>query len=199
MLKPARSIIIEKGLNIQQPDLGNKPKGKFAYLYLSHVEADSVDKLLISIVNQVARGDSHMQSVIEKFNVSRGHRKTMVPTVPELTTLIDNLTKNAPIYVVADAADEVDQTIREPFIKALKPRKRHLTGVSLLVTSRIQQDFETLSMGFRRESIVAHNADLGLYIDHIIEEHGDLERVAPPGSNVRKELHSILKVKCDGM
>lgn len=99
-------------------------------------------------------------------------------------------------FVVVDALDEASPEYRAHLMKLLQPQSDNL---SVLVTSRLLDEFTDMSESFERINIEANSRDLDLFIDYEFSTRSRLKSFLRQDPHLQHEVKSAVKKACDGM
>lgn len=178
-------------------NLSHSPGEAFvAYLYLSYKSKPNMSELLGSILRQLQQGLDIIPQIRREFEecqkAGKCNGKVQRLSEKEIKSLLSHFTAGRKVYIVIDAMDECEYSIREPLLKHL----RSIPGeIKILVTSRDLNHFDSLSEGFNRSMIEAHDDDMEEYIGRMIDGSPVLASVP----NLRDEIKAQVKSKSGKM
>ncbi len=190
-----RSIIIEHLRELQTNLKQTAESPMIAFLYLSYKNIHTIEQLLGSVIRQLVQNEEPLPQPVTKLWTRRNQGDDPA-TVKDLTELLKALVQDRHGYVVIDALDECSPDYRLRLIKVLEAESENL---SLLVTSRLLDDFDEISKGFENIPVRADSCDLDLFIDHEIETRPRLKRFSEQDSTLRGEIKEAVRKACDGM
>lgn len=190
------SIVITHLLKYQARFNQTINKTRVAYLYLSYQETYTVAELLGCIVKQLIGNDKlflRNVATIWEADYGRGDKQITINTLSEL---FRDLLEESPVYIIVDALDECAPENRLKLMECLQPASENL---SILVTSRLLDEFDFMSKDFKLFNIEAHPSDLDLFIEHQFATMPKLLRYAKEDPKLRDEVKKHVKEACDGM
>jgi hypothetical protein len=171
-----------------------RANNKIAFLYLTYKQETSLHQLLGSVARQLV--DDEMPTPkplkdLRKKNLNTGRKE---PTLQELDELLHELVADKQVFIIVDALDEL-KADRKKLVNHLSRVHRN---IKLLFTSRLLENFEELSEGFKQIEIVAHRNDIHGYIDHVICQSRRLGKFMKLDSTLEEDIKYEVTRKSDG-
>jgi hypothetical protein len=172
------------------------PNIRIAFLYLTYKEETSLAQLLGCVAKQLVEDEVPTPKPLKELwekNVRKGN-KVSAPPLDQLDTLLAELAQNKKVFIVVDALDEL-KTDRQKLVSHLSRIHRH---VKLLFTSRLLEDFETLSQGFKQVAIEAHKEDIHGHINDAIRDSTRLQKFMKLDPRLELQIKYEVTRKSDG-
>ncbi|KAH6612812.1 hypothetical protein B0J18DRAFT_441118 [Chaetomium sp. MPI-SDFR-AT-0129] len=189
------SIVIAHLLALQEQLKGSRDSARVAYLYLSYNEEYTLQELLGSVIKQLVAVDEVVPECVVKVWKKRGQGGDTA-TIQDFSDMLRDLVRERRALIVVDALDECRPEYRLRLMSLLQPES---SNVSLLVTSRLLDEFDEVSSDFEKIKITANSTDLDLFIDHEFRWHPRLKKFLRMDPTLQEEVKNSIKSACDGM
>ncbi|KAI8628105.1 hypothetical protein F5Y19DRAFT_153729 [Xylariaceae sp. FL1651] len=189
------SIIIAHLFELQESLKYNEGNPRIAYLYLSYKATHTIEQLLGSVIKQFVQDEEPLPQPLVKLWTRRNQGDDPA-TVKDLSELLRTLFEDRSGYIVVDALDECPPNYRLRLMKVIETQSENL---SILVTSRLLDEFDEISKNFERLNIRANPSDLSLFIDHEFDTKSRLRKFSQQDRNLRDEVKEAVRNACDGM
>ncbi|KAE8146616.1 ankyrin repeat-containing domain protein [Aspergillus avenaceus] len=188
------SIIIKRMLDLQNSSNTGPQSPRIAYLYLSYKETYTLDQLLGSIINQVIMDPRTLpESLIKNWEQCKfGAHK---PTLGALMDVLEELLRDHPIYIVVDALDEYPMEDRNQLLRRL----RGFNNVSILITSRMLPEMETLANDGTIVDIKANPKDIDLFLDSKMKRSSRFKSFESESPGLLDEIKVAIRKACSEM
>lgn len=207
LLKASSSIIIEHMRQLASSLRPGPNVGKVAYLYLQYGKRPPIHELVGSIVRQLVEDDAQLPEVVlQQYNTHARNGETKA-TETLLSSLLCELASQRPVYIVLDALDEYrcgsteeeDESICKRLLKYIVPDGAEKGSISILITSRLLDEFTDLSKNFHRVNIGANERDIAIFVDHEFDDKSRLQEFAEMDSGIRDLVKETITRDCGGM
>lgn len=126
-------------------------------------------------------------------------RGNEAPTFGDLSNLLGELSKQQPVCIIVDALDECPSAIRGRLVKVLQLTSSEDHKLSLLITSRLLDEFHSLLEDFERVNIEANARDIDLFIDHQFKINAHLKIFGKQDPKLQDDVKVNVRSKCNGM
>ena len=193
------SVIIEHLSTYLQQFPNDQSSGKIAYLYLSFKVEHSIEHLLGSIIKQVVQDETELPDRLVAVYRQQQERGNEPPTSRDLSILLADISRQKPVYIIVDALDECQRETRNSLVELMQPSSFKNLSLSILITSRLLDEFQKLAKGFERVNIQAHNTDIDLFIDREFARDADLQEFATRDPKLQDDVKNAVRLKSDGM
>ena len=150
--------------------------------------------LLGSVVKQlVAEDDPLPDSLVALWKYRPDNQG---PTIKDMSQLLREIVRERRTFIIIDALDECQAESRLRLMELLQPDSNNL---SILVTSRLLDEFDFVSRPFDKIEIRANSNDLDLFIDHEFSTDPKLQKYASMDRTLHGEVKRRVKKACNGM
>ncbi len=182
-------------LELQEQLKRSRDNARIAYLYLSYKEEYTLQELLGSVIKQLVAVDDVVPECVAKVWRKRSQGGDAA-TIQDFSAMLRDLVQERRVFIVVDALDECRPEYRLRLMSLLQPKS---SSVSLLVTSRLLDEFDEVSSDFEQIKITANSTDLDLFIDHEFRSHPRLKKFLKMDPTLQEEVKNSIKSACDGM
>ncbi|OTA60848.1 hypothetical protein K449DRAFT_446114 [Hypoxylon sp. EC38] len=189
------SIIISHLLQLQDSLKPSSDSRKIAYLYISYKVCQPIEHLLGSIIQQVVADEEPLPPPLIELWASRD-RGDKPATIKGLSDLLRKLSEDRKMHIVIDALDECLPDVRSRLLEEIQ---RGGDRLSILITSRLLDEFEGISTGFKSTEIRADPSDVDLFIDHQFRTKHRLKSYLKDDSHLIHKVKTAISNACDGM
>ncbi|CAN9396340.1 unnamed protein product [Alternaria alternata] len=111
-----------------------------------------------------------------------------------------------PVYIALDALDEYhgsanceDGSVFKRLLNHLVPDAAEEGSISIVITSRLLDDFNGLSKGVHQVKIVAHHRDVAIFVDHEFNNNSRLQRYSRRDPRLQNLVEKTVIRTCGGM
>ncbi|KAF1994244.1 ankyrin, partial [Amniculicola lignicola CBS 123094] len=116
--------------------------------------------------------------------------------------MLIELASQQPIYIIIDALDECPPKDRKRLIRLLKPKVGEGVDwcpISILITSRLLDEFQELSTDFHRINITANARDIRMFVDYHFKTQTHLRRFAMQDRDFADDVKAQVIQRCNGI
>ncbi|KAI0387576.1 hypothetical protein F5Y04DRAFT_286680 [Hypomontagnella monticulosa] len=189
------SIIISHLLKLRDSSKAPDDGFRVAYIYLSYNEPHTIEKLLGSIIKQIIQINEPLpQALVDLWK--RRNQGEEPATVQDLSDLLNELTHDRHVYIVVDAIDECPPSYRLDLVEILQWQSNNF---NTLITSRLLDEFEGISKGFKTITIEADPSDVDLFISYEFSTKSRLKRFSESDPALLQEVKKTVGEACGGM
>lgn len=208
MLIARRSVIVEHIRELVKlkptPEAGRR---KIAFLYIQYLKILPIQHLVGSVVRQLVEDESELPEVILQSYKTHAQNGETSATETLLSAILCDLASQWPVHIVLDALDESrsganvveHDSICKRLLKYLVPDAAEKHSISILITSRLLEEFNDLSKNFHRVNIMANDRDIAIFVDHEFKNSSRLGKYARKDPSIRERVKETITRKCDGM
>ncbi|RYN98862.1 hypothetical protein AA0119_g6721 [Alternaria tenuissima] len=183
-----------------------EPRRKVSSLYLQYKTDHPINHLVGSVVRQLVEDETHLPEVVLETYKRRTRNGETNATVTVLSSLLCDIASQFPVYIVLDALDEYygvanceNDSISKRLLNHLVPDAAEEGSISIVITSRLLDDFKGLSEPFHQVKIVAHDRDLAIFVDHEFSNNSRFQRYSRRDPRFRNLVEKTVTRTCGGM